>query len=99
MPPTHVVALFIGALPLLAEQSVLVVHIKDLHDHPIANVRLRAGDSSISAPTQSRRGPQKMSPVGRVATDSYGEARIRLAPETKPGQCRHARDGRLCSRQ
>jgi len=54
------------AWPLLAEQSILVVHVKDLHDHPIANVRLRAGDSSISA-------------------DSYGAARIKLAPQTKPG--------------
>ena len=55
-----------AAWPLLAEQSILVVHVKDLHDHPIANVRLRAGDSSISA-------------------DSYGAARIKLAPQTKPG--------------
>ncbi|MBV9760328.1 MAG: tetratricopeptide repeat protein [Acidobacteriaceae bacterium] len=49
-----------------AEQGVLVVHIKDLHDHPIDNVRLRAGDSSISAPSH------------------FGEARIKLAPQTKP---------------
>jgi len=55
-----------AAWPLSAEQSILVVHVKDLHDHPIANVRLRAGDSSISA-------------------DSYGAARIKLAPQTKTG--------------
>jgi tetratricopeptide (TPR) repeat protein len=47
-------------------RSILVVHVKDLHDHPIANVRLRAGDSSMSA-------------------DSYGAARVKLAPQTKPG--------------
>jgi hypothetical protein len=58
----------LAAWALQAEQGVLVVHIKDLHDHPIENVRLRAGDTSISAPTYS-----------------YGEARIRLGEQTKPG--------------
>lgn len=65
--PVRGCLLLLLASVLQAEQGVLVVHIQDLHDHPIENVRLRAGDSSISAPAH------------------YGEARIRLAPQTKPG--------------
>ena len=38
---------------LQAEQAILVLHIKDLHNHPIENVRLRAGDTSVSAPTDN----------------------------------------------
>jgi tetratricopeptide (TPR) repeat protein len=78
-------SLLIAAAPLIAEQGVLVLHINDLHDHPIANVRLRAGDSSISAPTGSRPGQHQNSLGNRASADSYGEARIRLAPQTKPG--------------
>jgi len=61
--------LLICALPLAAEQGILVVHIEDIHGHPIAGVRLRAGaGGSISA-----------------AADSFGAVRIRLASRTKPG--------------
>jgi len=61
--------LILAVLPLAAEQGILVVHVRDLHDRPVAGLRLRAGDSSVSAPT----------------TDSYGETRIRLAPQTQEG--------------
>ena len=59
--------LFLLASPLLAEQGTLVVHVKDLSDHPVSGVRFRAGDSSISPPS------------------AQGEARLRLAAQTKPG--------------
>ncbi|MBV9498455.1 MAG: tetratricopeptide repeat protein [Acidobacteriaceae bacterium] len=38
---------------LFAERGVLVVHIEDVHRHPISGVRLRAGDSSVGSPTDS----------------------------------------------
>jgi hypothetical protein len=55
---------------LSGEQGVLVVHIKDVHDHPIENVRLRAGDTSISAPTNSRGRQHSATAVDRTATDT-----------------------------
>jgi len=45
------VVLLLFASPLLSEQSTLVVHVKGLSDHPVAGVRFRAGDSSISPPS------------------------------------------------
>jgi tetratricopeptide (TPR) repeat protein len=57
---------------LLAERGVLVVHIKDLRDYPVAGVRLRAGaGSSVGS--------------SREMADSFGTARIKLAAQTKPG--------------
>lgn len=55
-----------------AEQGVLVVHIKDLHDHPIENVRLRAGDTSVSAPATKQSG-QRATVADRTVTDSLGK--------------------------
>jgi hypothetical protein len=34
---------FLSVWVVRAEQGVLVVHVRDLHDHPIENVRFRAG--------------------------------------------------------
>src|SRR3954469_238337 len=74
---------FVSVWMVRAEQGVLVVHVKDLHDHPIENVRFRAGDTSVSAPT-AKQSPQRSTATSRTATDSFGEARIRLGAQTKP---------------
>src|SRR4051794_1594434 len=74
---------FVSVWMVRAEQGVLVVHVKDLHDHPIENVRFRAGDTSVSAPT-TKQSPQRSTAAGRTATDSFGEARVRLGAQTKP---------------
>src|SRR3954470_4292969 len=74
---------FVSVWMVRAEQGVLVVHVKDLHDHPIENVRFRAGDTSVSAPT-TKQSPQGSTAAGQTATDSFGEARVRLGAQTKP---------------
>jgi len=57
------------AMPAPAEQGVLVVHVQDKHDRPLAGVVLATkGDGST--------GP---------ATDVAGKTRIRLAPATRVG--------------
>jgi hypothetical protein len=64
--------LLLWAIPSLAEQGILVVHIADVYGHPIGRIRFRAGaDSSISSP--------------RETADNFGAVRIRLAPQTKSG--------------
>src|SRR5215469_7131357 len=88
--PFCVVLVSLVALPLRAEQGMLIVQVKDLRDRPIGGVRLRAGaDSSVSAPTaapaQQRAKALLTTQRARELTDSYGQARIRLALQTKAG--------------
>ena len=93
-----VVLLSFLALPLRAEQGMLIAQVKDLHDRPIGGVRLRAGaDSSISAPTAApaqQRAKAQPAQNTRDLTDSYGQARIRLAAQTKAGDVVCQRGGR-----
>jgi tetratricopeptide (TPR) repeat protein len=56
------------AASALADDGVLVVHVIDIHEHPVPAVSIRAGAGSS---------------VARV--DSFGEARIKLAANTHPG--------------
>src|ERR1039458_6307952 len=78
--------LVLVVVPALAEQGVLVLHVKDIHDKPVADVRIRAGaNSSISPPTQPVRGSKPGAGVPGFDSDSFGQARIQLAPGTKVG--------------
>ncbi|MEK7409578.1 MAG: hypothetical protein AAB225_31310, partial [Acidobacteriota bacterium] len=62
-------ALLLGAIVLIAEQGVLVLHVKDPRERPLPGVVLATeGDGSTGPPT-----------------DRAGKTRIRLAPATRPG--------------
>jgi tetratricopeptide (TPR) repeat protein len=78
--------LALTAVPALAEQGVLVLHVKDVHNKPVIGVRFRAGgDSSVSPPTQPQGRAAASGPVTRAISDSYGQARIQLSIGAKVG--------------
>jgi hypothetical protein len=61
--------LLTAATEVAAEQGVLVVHVSDVKDRPMAGVRIATeGDGATGPPT-----------------DPAGKTRIRLAPQTRPG--------------
>jgi hypothetical protein len=59
--------LFVG--PAAAEKSVLVLHVRDVKDRPIAGVVIAPEGDGAAGP----------------ATDAAGRTRVRLAPQTLPG--------------